>query len=73
MYLSRVVKEHEGTPWAMLAAKELENPIGFKWEESYTGVQAKKDAIGDGGDAAAQANDKPKMLVKPKEKRRPQL
>jgi hypothetical protein len=73
MYLNRVVKDHAGTPWAMLAAKELENPIGFKWEEEYTGVQAMKDAIGDGGDAAAQANDKAKAMVKPKQTRRPQL
>jgi hypothetical protein len=73
MYLNRVVKDHEGTPWAMLASKELEKPVGFKWEESYTGVQAKKDAIGAGGNAAAQANDKEKKLVKPKPKRKPRL
>lgn len=74
MYLNRVVKDHAGTPWAMLAAKELEKPIGFKWEEAYTGVQAKKEAIGDGdAAAAAMANDKMKKLEKPKQTRKPNL
>ena len=72
-YLNRVVKEHEGTPWAMLAAEELKTPIGFKWEESNTGVQAKKDNAGAGNGVAAPANDKPKMLTKPKPKRKPVL
>ena len=35
-YLNRVVKEHEGTPWAMLAQRELQTPIGWKWSQSYT-------------------------------------
>lgn len=36
MYLERVVEEHDGTPWAMLAKRELETPIGWKWSEDYT-------------------------------------
>ena len=35
MYLNRVIAEHPNTPWAYLAAKELETPIGWKWTESY--------------------------------------
>lgn len=35
-YLQRVVTEHEGTPWALLAQRELEMPFGWRWEESYT-------------------------------------
>ena len=34
-YLQRVVDEHPNTPWALLAMKELETPIGWKWVESY--------------------------------------
>ena len=34
MYLERIVKEHPGTPWAHLAAKELETPFGWEWTES---------------------------------------
>ena len=35
-YLERVTKEHPGTPWAMLAKRELATPIGWKWVEAYT-------------------------------------
>ena len=35
MYLNRVIVEHPGTPWAYLAAKELETPIGWEISESY--------------------------------------
>jgi hypothetical protein len=38
VYLERVVAEHPGTPWAMLAQRELQEPFGWKWEERYTGV-----------------------------------
>ena len=35
-YLERVVQEHPDTPWAMLAARELETPLGWKWTQDYT-------------------------------------
>ncbi len=35
-YLSRVIEDHPGTPWALLAQRELETPIGWKWEQDYT-------------------------------------
>jgi hypothetical protein len=34
--LKGVVSEHSGTPWAYLAQQELEVPIGWKWEETFT-------------------------------------
>ena len=34
-YLERVTQEHEGTPWAMLATRELETPLGWKWSQVY--------------------------------------
>ena len=34
MYLKRVVEEHPDTPWAYIAERELESPIGWKWTES---------------------------------------
>ena len=36
LYLARVVEKHPGTPWALLAKKELASPIGWKWQESFT-------------------------------------
>ena len=37
-YLQRVVDDHPGTPWAMVAQRELTKPFGWRWEESYTYV-----------------------------------
>ncbi len=31
--LRRVAEEHQGTPWAQLAAHELETPLGWEWTE----------------------------------------
>ena len=33
MYLSRVIQEHPETPWALLAQKELNQPLGWQWKE----------------------------------------
>lgn len=71
-YLERVVKEHEGTPWAMLAERELKEPLGWEWKESYTGVNAPRQGAGT-GNAANPANDKRKKMAKPKPVRRPNL
>ncbi|MDB4731490.1 VWA domain-containing protein [bacterium] len=32
-YLKRVIDDHPGTPWAMLAERELSNDLGWSWEE----------------------------------------
>lgn len=32
--LTRVVEDHPGTPWALLAKRELKDPLGFKWVET---------------------------------------
>ena len=34
--LQQVVDEHNGTPWALLAQKELAVPLGWRWRESFT-------------------------------------
>jgi hypothetical protein len=33
--LQRVVDDHPNTPWALLAKRELKDPFGFKWDETY--------------------------------------
>ncbi|MDC0261921.1 VWA domain-containing protein, partial [Planctomycetaceae bacterium] len=33
-YLTRVMDEHPGTPWADLAKAELSQPMGWGWEEA---------------------------------------
>lgn len=34
--LQQVVSKHKGTPWAVLAQKELQTPLGWRWQETYT-------------------------------------
>jgi len=71
MLLDRVVKEHPGTPWALLAAEEMRRPLGYAWVERHTGVNEPKKGGGggDGGVPGARADDKKKMLDAPKPRR----
>jgi len=39
MYLERVINEHPDTPWALLAERELEKPLGWEWKEQHFGYQ----------------------------------
>ena len=32
-YLARVINEHPGTPWELLAERELSVPMGWQWTE----------------------------------------
>jgi hypothetical protein len=52
-YLERVLGEHPQTPWALLAEKELKEPLGWSWKESYTGVNVARQV-------AANGNNKPR-------------
>lgn len=36
--LERVVAEHQGTPWALDAAQELREPLGWVWGEEFNDV-----------------------------------
>jgi CubicO group peptidase (beta-lactamase class C family) len=33
--LEKVITEHPGTPWALLAQRELRDPFGFQWVGTY--------------------------------------
>ncbi|MEA2630036.1 MAG: hypothetical protein QOE66_255 [Chloroflexota bacterium] len=55
--LKRVVEEHPGTPWALLARRELKDPFGFKWVETHV-----RPIVRD--DQAAEAKKK-KAMPKP--------
>ena len=37
-YLNRVVDDHAGTPWALLAERELSAPMGWSWSEAHRAV-----------------------------------
>jgi len=69
--LRRVVEEHPGTPWAQMAADELRVPLGYRWDEAHTGVNAPRR----GGDGGGGGNPRPgddaaaRNLPPPKPKR----
>lgn len=67
-YLERVIKDHPDTPWALLAKRELEEPIGWEWTESFTDTTPRKEGMGGNGNGAP-ANDKLNMLNKGPERR----
>lgn len=70
MYLNRVVKEHPGTPWAMLAERELNDKIGWKWKEEFTDLSPPpRMNAGNNNNAPAPANDAAMMLKKAPPKR----
>ncbi len=39
-FLSRVIDEHPGTPWELLAGRELQQPLGWEWQEFHRDVPA---------------------------------
>ena len=41
--LKRVIEDHPDTPWALLARRELKDPFGFKWVETYVPPQVRDD------------------------------
>lgn len=53
-YLNRVVDDHAGTPWALLAERELSAPMGWDWIEDH------RAATTAGGRGAA--NNQPRVL-----------
>ena len=40
--LKGVVEDHPNTPWAVLARRELKDPFGFKWVETYVAPSPKR-------------------------------
>lgn len=71
-YLQRVVDEHPGTPWALLASRELKTPLGWKWTEEFTDLSPppNRTAANNNNNAPRPArNDQKQMLNKPPPKR----
>ena len=72
MYLNRVVQEHPGTPWALLAERELKDPLGWKWKEEFTDLNPPRNAVAAANNnVPAAANDRKAMLTRPPPKRPP--
>lgn len=72
MYLQRVVDEHPGTPWAMLAKRELATPIGWAWFESYTEPPKPPEMRQPGNNNPGMMNvPRPRENAMPKPQRKP--
>ena len=69
-YLRRVVKDHPGTPWALLAQRELETPVGWKWEQVYTRPPTEREPRMSDNDVPREP-EKPRMNEMPRKLRPP--
>ncbi|MDP7274173.1 MAG: vWA domain-containing protein [Planctomycetaceae bacterium] len=59
-YLNRVVDQHAGTPWALLAERELSTPMGWVW------VEGNRPATSSGNRKAANDPNRVLFVVDPK-------
>ena len=69
LYLERVVDKHPGTPWALLAQRELAIPIGWEWTERYT--QPPVPEMGQDGNNNRRFRTRPRQNRLPKQQRKP--
>ncbi len=74
IYLERVIDQHPDTPWAMLAARELETPLGWEWKESFTEPPAPRQPRANNNNNnnnPPRPNPRPQANAMPKVKRPP--
>ncbi len=71
--LRRVVEQHKGTPWALLAERELSHPLGWEWIESFTDLKpppkAGRPTKTTPATSTTAQNEKARMLAPPAPKR----
>lgn len=69
-YLQSVINYHPGTPWELLAKRELETPLGWSWAEEHTDLAPRGGGGGGyGGDGGGGRAVRP-MDAAPKPPRR---
>ena len=68
-YLNRVGSEHAGTPWSLLAQRELKEPLGWRWQEIRTGVNQPRPTRIAGVRPRPPRDDRRRVLKRPKPKR----
>ncbi|TWT83897.1 hypothetical protein CA13_53710 [Planctomycetes bacterium CA13] len=72
--LEGVVKNHKGTPWALLASQELEVPIGWKWTEEFTDMTPRARNNGNNNNNnPPPADDQARMLERKQSRPIPKL
>ena len=74
VYLERVIDQHPDTPWAMLAARELETPLGWEWKEDFTAPPTPRQPganNNNNNNNPPRPNPRPQANAMPKQKRPP--
>ncbi len=71
VHLQRVVDEHPGTPWAMLAERELATPLGWAWVERYTPPPPQPNMQNNNNNNAVPNVPQPQPLAQPLPSRPP--
>lgn len=65
-YLQGVINYHPGTPWELVAKRELETPLGWTWTEEYTDLTPpRRDGWGGHGDGGRPRVDVPRVAPPP--------
>ena len=72
-YLKRVIEEHPDTPWALLAQKELDTPLAWRWKEDFTDLTPRPRGMGGGNGNAVGRDDMIKKLNRPAVRKPPRL
>lgn len=68
--LNGVIKDHPGTPWAVLAQRELDTPMGWEWKESFTDLTPQNNNPGNNNNGInIPSDDRARMLTPPPPKR----
>ena len=70
-YLQRVVDQHPDTPWAMIAAQELADPLGWEWRETFTNVNPPRVAQPNNNNNRPMPRDDQRNVIPPKPTRQP--
>jgi hypothetical protein len=62
--LKKVVAQHPNTPWALLAQREMKDPLGFKWVETRVQPSVRNNNDGDARKKAMMNQAKPETPPK---------
>lgn len=67
--LEDVAQKHKGTPWGLLATRELSRPIGWKWVEEFTDLNPPSNRRpgnnNNNNNPRPPSDDQARMLAKP--------
>lgn len=69
--LTAVAEQHKGTPWGLLAERELRNPVGWKWVEDTTDLNPPAANNAPGNNNIVLPQDDVARMLPPPAPRRP--